>query len=1549
MKKKVIAVLLSLSLAAGSVPGYAVAEEPGGPEGEIVVIDEGEPVPAAENTVEEDAVIVNDTVEIAGIEELEVPAEDAASEDEPVVTDEIAADVVVVEDPELTDVDTPSTIANVEDKTVTKDNFTVKIDGESITVKTDLGKTDPWTNKDAEGNLKLPVVTYSPVTADNTLAAARVVVTYKAPESEVESTLVKDTDYVLKPSKNQNATADKKNVKDKAVLEIDFKNDGKYRDVPSIFIAYDIKPKDISTTEGTDPKLADGFKLTFPGQGPDGGLDNSYNGEEQKPDPKATTLIYESGDVKESLQYTVKYDPEEDQGSFFEMVVEPADPDNEPNDLVQAGTKKITITGKGNYTGTVEKTYKITKKTAAKDDFNISEKTFYANGAANIDGEKIEEELKKGIKDKAGYAIASTGKDGYELYWKKVDEYNDTEGGKETDFGKIGSFGKYNYWIAFNGDAVNYADVNDGNNKNDKLWIASSFEIVDTAGISSSLEAAYRAADQYITKEYTYGDAFNESIYENIVGSDGAFKKVGIDNAKDRIVVSYLNRPIIPASDAIGNLIRKVDSYPVRIEAANGGNWRVDKTQDGTIKVNPREIGKKGKLDTDNFEITYDSTEKKITDAVAGKTVAIQTQNYNKTWAAPKVRLLWKADKYYGANGVGRGYYSNNGVLKEGTDYTLEYTANTDGKVTSVTIKGIGNYTSEAVVDVVQISATDLSVLTDVHVKDSSNGEANGIDLRYGTGGKKEVDSINIEVKDEKGNVIPYTEYNIENVVGDTCCNNDHVKAGEHYVTIKAMSDGNCVGKKKVYFTIRGKEFSEEYRTDGNVEAFDLKVDTPVQMKNMPHNLLKIVDTGKGNTELQFDRTISGGDANTGDYSVSYYWKENVVLKEDGTFDEAKTNPKYPYLTINSTADTSGGRIFNKTDGKNSSDKVTFGKAGKWVMVVKPNYGAPQGTDTYNLLQSLNGTLMVEFTVKPRDFVEKTDTNKGNIKVSKLGSIDWMSLDTVPEESLAKLLVLTDISESSDKTLILGTDYEIAGVKDNDRVGDATLTLKGKGNYNPEQTIDVTVTINKKSLKEAEVTVKNVDYQGGSKPALDAGDVEVKIMPYFEFVGDRVKVKEDQYEVVVSDAGSYAVGDTMTVTVKALENSNYKEEASVTYKIGKGRIGNKDIFELQGVVSKVYMDEPVEQENMKLVNTKTNEEIAIDPATVKYENNDKVGTATVTVEALDKENYEGTATAFFDIVTSAVANSIDFTFEEGPYTYTGQAFQPAVTKVTDSTGKEIAAGEYEVSYRDNVNAGTAIIAVTVKETTIEKGFTINRAKITDSDVTGVAESYVYDGTVKRPVVTVTVNGTKLEQNKDFRVYNTESTAAGPKELAVQGIGNYEGDVLKKFTVTAAPLAGAVITGVKDSYKYNGTARQPKVKVTLNGKVLKKDVDYKVTYSADSTAVGGKTATIEGTGNYTGSQVKAYSVVPAKAVVSSVTADKKKLTVNVNAQEGVTYQIQYRVNGKTAWSSAKATGTQKVLKGLKAGKKYQIRVRAFATIDGARVNGAWSKVTVKKVK
>ena len=96
------------------------------------------------------------------------------------------------------------------------------------------------------------------------------------------------------------------------------------------------------------------------------------------------------------------------------------------------------------------------------------------------------------------------------------------------------------------------------------------------------------------------------------------------------------------------------------------------------------------------------------------------------------------------------------------------------------------------------------------------------------------------------------------------------------------------------------------------------------------------------------------------------------------------------------------------------------------------------------------------------------------------------------------------------------------------------------------------------------------------------------------------------------------------------------------------------------------------------------------------------------------------------------------------------------------------------------------------------------------------------------------------------------------------------------------------------------------------------------------------------------------VQKATVSIKKPKAGKKKVTVKWTANKLFDgYQVSYKIKGKKKWKKVTVKGgtkTKKVIKKLKKGKKYQVKVRGYKTISGAKVYSKFSKTkTTAKIK
>ncbi len=225
--------------------------------------------------------------------------------------------------------------------------------------------------------------------------------------------------------------------------------------------------------------------------------------------------------------------------------------------------------------------------------------------------------------------------------------------------------------------------------------------------------------------------------------------------------------------------------------------------------------------------------------------------------------------------------------------------------------------------------------------------------------------------------------------------------------------------------------------------------------------------------------------------------------------------------------------------------------------------------------------------------------------------------------------------------------------------------------------------------------------------------------------------------------------------------------------------------------------------------------------------------------------------------------------------YTGKAIEITNVEVKDKAGNVIDSANYEVSYVNHTNKGTATIKVTAKGDT------------------------------------------------------------------------YKGSKTATFNIVARDIKDAKVT-VENLYYRSGKARNASPVVKVDGVDIARNRDYTVTYK-NNINVGLATVEIAGVGNYTGNTKATYAIMPEKAKITSLKAGSKKFTVKIVKEKGAKYQVAYKVKGTSKYKTVTTSSVSKTVKGLKKGKTYSVKVRAYQTINGKKYLGNYSNVKTVKVK
>lgn len=430
-----------------------------------------------------------------------------------------------------------------------------------------------------------------------------------------------------------------------------------------------------------------------------------------------------------------------------------------------------------------------------------------------------------------------------------------------------------------------------------------------------------------------------------------------------------------------------------------------------------------------------------------------------------------------------------------------------------------------------------------------------------------------------------------------------------------------------------------------------------------------------------------------------------------------------------------------------------------------------------------------------------------------------------------------------------GTDYTLS-YKNNTKIGTATVTVKGKGKLSG--TKSVTFKINAKPIKNAVITYNNsLTYNGSTlSPA-----VTVKY-------GNATLKKNTDYTVAYSNNVNAGTG-TITITGKGIYGGSVKK----TFTIKKLGISATAV---SGTGNKVYTGSAIKPVPAVKAGGRTLKNGT--DFTVSYKNNTEPGTATLIVNG--KGNYSGSVSKTFKITARAI-NDVEVTVPDT--VFTGEQVRPDVV-VSYGSYQFISDSDYTLSFKDNVNIGTASVVVTGKNhlsgsRTVT--FPIEKADISSTEI--AVKNATFTGSAIKSDVDVRLGNVTLKEGTHYTLSYKNNVNAGTAQVTISGKGSLEGAVTMSFTIAKADISKASISA-------NVTYAPDGVKIGINakfGNYTLKSSDYSFTAP---TAAGEQTLTISGNGNFSGKTTVKCNVAKADIANAksslSLSTDGKGYTVTV---------------------------------------------------------------------
>ena len=929
-----------------------------------------------------------------------------------------------------------------------------------------------------------------------------------------------------------------------------------------------------------------------------------------------------------------------------------------------------------------------------------------------------------------------------------------------------------------------------------------------------------------------------------------------------------------------------VDRSNLNITGINSDKYTVTIPETTTASI----LAAAATVDTDPtpYTLTYDaSREQKLVTAgaVTGGTMVYSLDDANYTPAIPEA--------------------------KDAGTYTVYFKA-----------KGDGNHT-DSEVNSVQVTISKQTVTPQIEVTPPS--------AQY-DGNVKRPEVI---VRDGANNVIPESEYT---VVYDTVTNWKDV--GNHTVTVKNIDGGNYdITETNATFRITITE------------------QNPLEIVGKP-GLVYYGDTftlsavgGSGNSAVTWsssDDTIAHVDDN-GLVTIKGAGSATITATKPGGGNYNETKATYPLNALPKPVTaivTAKDRVYQSGD--RSAELIISWKPGD--LVDKDTIDTSNVTGAFED-DSVGTGKTVTIIGDP---VNDDTAQKYKITIPRTTTASILKADAVAPAITANTLTYTGAAQTlvsggtQGTTLYSDTRDGVysEAVPTGTDAGAYTVWYKEKGNdnYNDSQPQAIQVTISQKTLMadatnttlsgsdlQTDVTNKTYYYK------YDGSDKTPSVI----ILDGSETIPASEY--TVSYSGNRNVGEA-TVTITNSVGGNYIVNGSVTFEIREG--GAQLTKSPEAVRGLTYTGQPQQLVTVGVV-TGGHIEYAVGDTVSDSDYEPDIPTETnagsyvVHYRVVGDDNHadgeEGSVTATISpktVVSPVITVS-------GAYTYDGTPKTPTVT--VEDNGTEIpgpGAGkpEYTLSYRDNINAGTATVVVTNANggnyiVNGEAAFEIAKAAATADTAPTGNTGLRYNGSAQELLATqgTATGGTmvySLSQTGEYSAAIPTGKEVGEYEIwyKVLGDANHSDSTATalspKVKIDRNTVTNPTIQVTPATVKYTGEKQTPTVTVKDDDGLLIDGSEYTPTYldengNSDLTAVGTYTVTITGVtgGNYTFNTMKTatFTITSADQTALTITGTREKVCYGDTIPLGTTGgngAVTWDVGGSTI-ASIDANGLLKI--------------------------------------
>lgn len=757
---------------------------------------------------------------------------------------------------------------------------------------------------------------------------------------------------------------------------------------------------------------------------------------------------------------------------------------------------------------------------------------------------------------------------------------------------------------------------------------------------------------------------------------------------------------------------------------------------------------------------------------------AISDKNYTAKFHEPEITLT--------------SVYSSAKVLKQGTDYTVEYKNNLMPGTATVEISGRGNYDGFRKtyftikgMDIGEVAAAVISNQT-------YTGQAITPDITLTSGGEKLVESIDYTVSYE-----------------------NNIQAGQATVIVTGKPGTIYAGTSRLLnFTIDPANLStvtvenfgdvvyvpgkREYRQNTNADdpkAIKLRLPGGEYLSPSDYTISYTGNTSNGVTAVNASMTIAANSANvTGRTNAMYFKIWPNASKSLNDYEDNK-------VTIEGFSE-AREYFYDNSDRRSNVDNsikpgISVRYAGKLLkegVDYKLTYSNNTSIGTaYATIEAIQGSGYVGkrteyyYIIGKPIFVEGIKVTDNDFTVTKPTDCKYTGSLRRPEITIVeKLKVDKDryhMSGESKKTLVKGRDYIVkysnnVDVNDSDDLITPSVTVTGIGNYSGTRVFNFNILpVDISEAKHAKL--KDRTYTGS------------QILPELHLRNSgRYLVEGTDYDVEYGENINYGTG---TITFIAREDQkNYTGEMTVPFNIRGCSLRSPNIV-VTAVDSVEYTGYQYKPEVSVAFRTADGTvDVSEGEYIVIYGKNTSIGKGTIKIKARTPKNggsgnFKGAKTVRFDIVGQKILpdESVKYTVD-----YTGRKAKISIPAIDTTDGKTLINGkDYSYKTDGRINAGTGVITITGKGafkgskeyiTYTIKPQAVSSENLRIKKIRDQVYTSVYNPI--RPELNIRVGAKRLKLNKDYVVTYANNTARGTGRARITFVGNYSGTETVYFNI-----------------------------------------------------------------------------------------------------------------------------------------------------------------------